>query len=175
MTTTTNLGLKKPASSDPIDISVLNENADKLDAFAGETNTALAGKQDSIADLAEIRSGAEAGATAVQQTAFETDQQRQDAVIDTKITMEGILGSGRQITDTAGQDDLILGKFFCANAADAGNISTSPWDSAYFGFTMRSVSTSQRFVQIAIQNDDSFNLAKRRYTGSWQPWAYIHI
>lgn len=80
MTITPNLNLKKPGSSDPIDISVLNENADTLDAFAGETNTALSGKQDSIADLSEIRSGAAAGATAVQQTAFETDQARQDAL-----------------------------------------------------------------------------------------------
>lgn len=43
-------------------------------------NDALATKQDTIADLSEIRSGAAAGATAVQQTAFETDQARQDAL-----------------------------------------------------------------------------------------------
>lgn len=93
--------------------------------------------------------------------------------VDAKASIEDILGVGRQITDTAGQDALTLGKFFCANATDAGNITTSPWNSAYFGFTMRSVSTSQRFVQIAIQNDDNFHMAKRRYTGSWQPWSYI--
>lgn len=104
---------------------------------------------------------------------YETEQQ-QDAVIATKITMENILGAGRQITDTAGQDALTLGKFYCANASDAGNVSTAPWSTAgYFGFTMRSISSSQRFAQIAIRNDDSFAIAKRRYTGSWQPWAYI--
>lgn len=81
MNITPNLGLKKPDSTDPIDISVINENADTLDAFAGETNTALAGKQDTISDLSEIRYGAAAGATAVQQTEFEADQQRQDTEI----------------------------------------------------------------------------------------------
>lgn len=109
----------------------------------------------------------------VDTSTYNAGQAAQDTVIATKITMENILGTGRQITDTAGQDALTLGKFYCANATDAGNITTSPWNSAYFGFTMRSVSTSQRFVQIAIQNDDNFHMAKRRYTGSWQPWAYI--
>ncbi|MBR6420539.1 MAG: hypothetical protein IKS42_09410 [Oscillospiraceae bacterium] len=42
MTTTEYLGLKKPGFPDPIDISVLNENADTLDAFAEETGAALA-------------------------------------------------------------------------------------------------------------------------------------
>ena len=96
------------------------------------------------------------------------------AAVDAKASIEDILGVGRQITDTAGQDALTLGKFYCANTSDAGNVSTAPWSTAgYFGFTMRSISSSQRFVQIAIRNDDSFAIAKRRYTGSWQPWAYI--
>lgn len=81
MNTTSNLHLKKPSGTDPIDISVLNENADTLDAFAVETNTALAGKQDSISDLSVIRSGAAAGATAVQPAEFEADQQRQETEI----------------------------------------------------------------------------------------------
>ena len=34
-TTTTNLGLTKPASSDPADITVINGNMDLIDAFAG--------------------------------------------------------------------------------------------------------------------------------------------
>lgn len=46
MTTTTNLGLKKPESSDPIDVSVLNDNADAIDNYAGRVNDALAGISD---------------------------------------------------------------------------------------------------------------------------------
>lgn len=34
-TTTTRLALTKPASSDPVDIAVLNANADKIDAAVG--------------------------------------------------------------------------------------------------------------------------------------------
>lgn len=110
----------------------------------------------------------------VDTSVYSSGQAAQDAMIATKITMEGILGTGRQITDTIGQDELILGKFYCANAADAGNVSTAPWSTAgYFGFTMRSISSSQRFVQIAIRNDDAFAIAKRRYIGIWQPWSYI--
>lgn len=47
---------------------------------SGGVKTALDGKQDSISDLASIRSGAAAGATAVQPAELETDQQRQDAI-----------------------------------------------------------------------------------------------
>lgn len=46
-----------------------------------EIDALLGAKQDTIADLADIRSGAAAGATAVQQTEFETDQQRQETEI----------------------------------------------------------------------------------------------
>lgn len=36
-TTTSRLALTKPASSDPVDIAVLNTNADKIDAAIGAT------------------------------------------------------------------------------------------------------------------------------------------
>lgn len=45
-----------------------------------EIDALLSEKQDNITDLSEIRSGAAEGATAVQQTVFETDQARQDAL-----------------------------------------------------------------------------------------------
>ena len=61
MNTTTNLGLKKPqkAAGDPIDIDVLNDNSDIIDNFAGETDTALASKQDALtaAQQAAVDSG----------------------------------------------------------------------------------------------------------------------
>lgn len=118
MTTTTNLGLKKPDSTDPIDISVLNENADTLDAFAGETNTALAAKQDTIADLADIRSGAAAGATAVQQTTFETDQQRQDALeAEDRAALVELVDSGaKNLLIYSGTTGEIDGVTFTVNA-----------------------------------------------------------
>lgn len=82
MTTTPNLGLTKDAETGELySVARVNANSDRIDEFAGETNTALAGKQDSISDLDAIRSGAAAGATAVQQTEFETDQQRQETEI----------------------------------------------------------------------------------------------
>lgn len=49
-TTTTNLGLTKPELSEQFQLSTWNGNSDILDAYAGEVNTALAGKA-SAADL----------------------------------------------------------------------------------------------------------------------------
>lgn len=43
-TTTTNLGLTKPELSEQFSLASWNGNSDILDAFAGEVNTALAGK-----------------------------------------------------------------------------------------------------------------------------------
>lgn len=42
MDTTTNLSLKKPGATDYYDIADFNTNADKIDNFAGQTNTELA-------------------------------------------------------------------------------------------------------------------------------------
>ena len=49
MANTTNLDLVKPAGTDHALISVINQNSDKIDNFAGKTNTSLAGVQDGIA------------------------------------------------------------------------------------------------------------------------------
>lgn len=52
MTTTSFLGLKKPADSDAINIGDLNFNADTLDAFAGETAAAQQRQDDAIGAMA---------------------------------------------------------------------------------------------------------------------------
>lgn len=54
MTTTSFLGLKKPADSDAINIGDLNFNADTLDAFAGETAAAQQRQDDAIDALANV-------------------------------------------------------------------------------------------------------------------------
>ena len=62
-------------------VETLETNVSTLTNDVDEIETALAAKQDIISDLSEIRSGAAAGSTAVQQTTFETDQQRQEIEI----------------------------------------------------------------------------------------------
>lgn len=47
-TTTTNLGLTKPELSEQFQLSTWNGNSDIIDTFAGQTNTALAGKQPTL-------------------------------------------------------------------------------------------------------------------------------
>lgn len=62
-------------------VETLETNVSTLTDDVDELETSLATKQDIISDLSEIRSGAAAGSTAVQQTTFETDQQRQETEI----------------------------------------------------------------------------------------------
>lgn len=94
--------------------------------------------------------------------------------IDTKAVIADFYGTGRQIQANDTMDDPTLGKFYCANSATAQTVTNPPWtDSGWFGHTERSISSANRYVQIAIKNDAQFNVAKRRYTGTWEPWAYI--
>ena len=93
-TYTTNYHLgKQEDRSDNFNMSVITDNMDTIDSVLGnksdksstytktEVDTALAGKQDTISDLSTIRSGAAAGATAVQPAALETAlAQKQDAL-----------------------------------------------------------------------------------------------
>ena len=53
MANTANLDLVKPAGTDHALVSVLNQNSDKIDAFAGKTNAAMASVQDGIAIVAD--------------------------------------------------------------------------------------------------------------------------
>lgn len=62
-------------------VETLETNVATLTTDVDNIEDALATKQDIISDLSEIRSGAAAGATAVQQTAFEADQARQETEI----------------------------------------------------------------------------------------------
>lgn len=62
-------------------VETIENNVSILTTDVDNIETSLATKQDIISDLSEIRSGAAAGATAVQQTTFETDQQRQETEI----------------------------------------------------------------------------------------------
>lgn len=52
MANTTNLDLVKPAGTDQALISVLNGNSDKIDQFAGETNSSLGSLADGLAIVA---------------------------------------------------------------------------------------------------------------------------
>lgn len=174
MNITPNLGLKKPDSTDPIDISVLNENADTLDAFAGETNTALAGKQDTIADLTAIRSGAAAGATAVQPAEFEADQQRQDAVIATKATIDSVWGLGTALSANTDLDNIIdVGRYYCSGSSVGNTLVNCPTIQPF----VLTVSAFQT-VGNRIQRIESLNLStfaveiyeRMKISSGWKSW-----
>ena len=90
-----------------------------------------------------------------------------------KISIEDAFGSGTQILTNGTADITKIGNFYCQDTATAATVTNAPWtDSGFFGFVRRSVLPSERFIQIAFKNNDTMSIAKRRYTGTWQPWAY---
>ena len=95
--------------------------------------------------------------------------------VDTKASLEDILGVGTAITSNANMDSLTeSGKWYCSNSAIAATVTNAPFtDTGYFGWTTRSILASDRYVQIAIRNDDDFVVAKRRYYGTWGAWSYL--
>lgn len=92
-----------------------------------------------------------------------------------KISMEDILGVGTTITSNSSMDSLTsIGKWYCVNAPTAVTVTNAPFtDAAYFGWTIRSIASSDRYIQIAIKNTDDLVIAKRRYSGVWSAWSYI--
>lgn len=117
-------------ASDKTKLDGIEEGANKtvVDANLSQTstnpvqnkvvNSALATKQDTIADLAEIRSGAAAGATAVQQTVFETDQQRQDALEaeDRAALVQQVDGGAKNLMENVAVSKTINSVDFTINA-----------------------------------------------------------
>lgn len=65
MANTTNLDLVKPAGTDKALVSVINANSDKIDAFAGTTNQALANKPDNATEMPMSESDATTVASAI--------------------------------------------------------------------------------------------------------------
>lgn len=95
--------------------------------------------------------------------------------VEKKASLEDILGVGTTITNNANMDSLTgIGKWYCVNAPTAVTVTNAPFtDAAYFGWTIRSIASSDRYVQIAIKNSDDFVIAKRRYSGVWSAWSYL--
>lgn len=92
---------------------------------------------------------------------------------ETKITLADVFGLGKVLASGDSMDSLPLGRFTCANGTIAANVSSAPWANAgFFGWTMESVRAGDRFVQLAIKNNDDFEIAKRRYAGTWSAWVY---
>lgn len=90
-----------------------------------------------------------------------------------KIGIEDAFGSGTEILTNGTADITEIGNFYCKSAAVAATVTNAPWtDGGFFGFVKRSVLPSERFIQIAFKNNDAMSIAKRRYTGTWQPWSY---
>ena len=104
---------------------------------------------------------------------FQPYRQSWQEMYEEKIGIEDAFGAGIKILTNGTADITEIGNFYCQDAATAATITNAPWtDSGFFGFIRRSVLPSERLIQIAFKNNDTMSIAKRRYTGTWQPWAY---
>lgn len=211
-TTTENLGLTLPAGTDKAEISVLNENFQALDTFAGqatadiqearetadaaapqsttytksEVDTALAEKVDketgkglstndfTDTDKENLTTAIETAEAAAPQSTTYTKAEV-DTALAAKASLEDILGLGTAIESNADMDSLNdIGKWYCSNATIAETVTNAPFtDAGYFGWTIRSIASSDRYVQIAVKNSDDFVIAKRRYSGTWSAWSFL--
>lgn len=197
-TTTENLGLTLPAGTEKADISVLNENFQTLDTFAGqatadiqeaqetadaaapqattytktEVDNALAAKLNTSDVDASLSSTSE---NPVQNKAVQASITQLSEEVNTKASLEDILGIGTAIASNADMDSLTdIEKWYCVNESTAATVTNAPFtDTGYFGWTIRSLASSDRYIQIAIKNSDDFVIAKRRYSGTWSAWSYL--
>lgn len=169
-TETANLGLTKPELDEQFKLSDWNGNSDKIDEFAGEVNTALAGKA-SAADLAAKQDA----------LTFDT-QTAKDS--ENSITSGGIWQSiwdqilGVNTTKNLGQD-VPEGGYDCDTLTDVGiyrvpsasaaqRIANIPTEAAGRLITMN-LGMSNRYLQIYIAAGARFFMRSYISTG-WQSW-----
>lgn len=106
-TTTTNLGLKKPATTDYYNIQDFNDNADILDAFAGNTITT----DKLINNLASTEAG------------FGLDSRQGKAIGDRLTTAEGTITSHTsQLAELSKYNKIINGDFRVNQRAVSGTV-----------------------------------------------------
>ena len=168
-TETANLGLTKPELDEQFKLSDWNGNSDKIDEFAGEVNTALAGKA-SAADLAAKQDA----------LTFDTGTAKDS---ENSITSGGIWASvWAQILglNTSGNlaagDDLDnftdAGIYRCTNSTTAAQLVNMPSPVAQQAggrLIVFNVGGSGRYIQLYISAGTRFWLRSNISTG-WQQW-----
>lgn len=157
-TTTPNYGLTKPAGTDPVDISVLNGNADIID-------TALHG-------LATSKQDAQEG-MGLSQESYTTAEKEALALINAAFPMMLRRGTATMNSDSGfGFDDIHETIYYRYTASAIGN----PVSSAY-GIILTFAFTSY-IVQVLFSNTSSTSCELRyRFSAdtgtTWRPWHLV--
>lgn len=157
-TTTPNYGLTKPAGTDPVDISVLNTNADIID-------TALHGLDTSKQDAEE--------GMGLSQESYTTAEKSALALINAAFPMMLRRGAATMNSDSGfGFDDIHETIYYRYTASAIGN----PVSSAY-GIILTFAFTSY-IVQVLFSNKSSTSCELRyRFSAdtgtTWRPWHLV--
>ena len=159
MTTTTNLGLKKPSSNDPIDVADINHNSDAIDSFAGATNTALEGKQATLSQdqLAACNSGI------------------------TAAIVQMIFGRGTAIAENTDIHTLTQpGAYYCPDSATAATLTNCPLSDAGFRLVVTELVTVDGTrlrhdlypvgSAAAVSYAETLGKVTTTYPDGWRPW-----
>lgn len=147
-----------------------------------EIDALLSAKQDTIADISEIRSGAAAGATAVQPAtlAAETaareaaDSEMQDE-IEQKVTLTDIYGVKPSIASGTDLNDMTTpGCYACGGASLAVSLLNCPTTTDAFIMYVDSVAAESRSIQRLYTFNTITGLPavyiRSRYSGGWSAW-----
>ena len=182
-TTTTNLGLTKPALSESADVGVINDNSDKIDVEAGKSRANLAATYSATSAYA-VGDYCERGGNLYRcTTAIASGGEAWDSGHWTQVAMTGELSSviaqisGSEILEqkekiTSGNwNDFTTERVFYYTTTDAPNFTNAPDGAAagvygWVGVVLKS--TEYRVIQIAFQT----STIKYRYFNSsvWGDW-----
>lgn len=154
-------------------VETLETNVSALTDDVDDLETALATKQDIISDLSEIRSGAAAGATAVQPSDLQNAVQELQTDIDTKATVSDIFGYGTLLPDNADLNDYATpGRYYGGNSTGSTALNL-PVANGTFSFSLEvkaaTPSMIYQYIRICRLADDPYIYIRRKYT-SWGSW-----
>lgn len=151
MTQTDYLHLNKPADSDAINISVLNENSDRIDEFAGNINEEVARKANSTDLAAVATSGSYADLSNVPEIDAAPTESSTNAVqsggVHTALGTKMPLGLGTALGDDADLFTLPVGKYY-RSSAPVATMSNVPSDvtTAFYCEIVNTISTIRRKI-----------------------------
>lgn len=163
MTETPNLHLTKDAPEDYYSVDRVNANSDRIDTFAGDVNTALAGKQDALVVGTNLDS---------EPTAGSQNPVRSGGVVNyTFGTAANTIPTGANLnTYTA------PGSYRCETGTIAASLYNCPTSSGFrmeVRSTIASAATGYQIQQIYPNNNDGVFYMRRRgsaSSGTWGDW-----
>lgn len=169
-TETANLGLTKPELDEQFKLSDWNGNSDKIDQFAGEVNTALAGKA-SAADLAAKQDALTFGTSTVKDsTESLTSGGIWQSIWDQILGVNTSKNLSQDVPEGGYDCDTLtdVGIYRVPSASVAQQIANLPAAAAGRLITMN-LGMSNRYLQIYIAAGARFFMRSYISTG-WQSW-----